>query len=158
MTDELSDRLLENSHVARAEFVAAFYPAEGEPDILPALRVLAAEGRLLLPRTGKACSMEFFKVGSLDELEKGRFGIMEPAGGAEPFTGTIEVFLVPGTAFSLAGARRGHGMGFYDRFLAKFPAAWKIGVCRISQISDGIEMRGHDVWMDEVLPELYIAE
>lgn len=156
--NELSAELLENAHVARAKFVAAFYPTKDEPDILPALEILAQEGRLLLPKTGANFTMKFFKVGDLDELEKGKFGIMEPPEEAEPFVGEFEVFLVPGTAFSFSGARRGHGMGFYDRFLAKFPAAWKLGVCRISQISDGIEMREHDVWMDEVLPELSETE
>lgn len=156
--NELSNEILENAHVARAKFVAAFYPAKGEPDILPALEILAGEGRLLLPRTGENSTMEFYKVRDLDELEKGKFGIMEPPETAEIFDGEFEVFLVPGTAFSFSGARRGHGMGFYDRFLAKFPAAWKLGVCRISQISDSVEMRAHDVWMDEVLPELSETE
>ncbi len=149
----ISERILKNPFVEAAPFVAAFFPTNCEPDISTALKKLAREGKLLLPRCGKDYTMEFFVVSNLEnDLEKGMYGIWEPKENCIPFCSSIPVFLVPGKKFSLDGARHGHGLGYYDRYLAKFPDAWKIGICFASQIESApLVLKEHDIKMNEIL-------
>lgn len=67
------------------------------------------------------------RIFSPQELEVGRFGIMEPTlpirqdirrcVGLEQ----LDVVLVPGLAFDTHGNRLGHGKGYYDRLLKQLP-------------------------------------
>jgi 5-formyltetrahydrofolate cyclo-ligase len=133
--------------------IAAFYPLKGEANIMPIIEELALEGRLLLPRCEGDGIMNFYKVSSLrKDLVKGHFGIMEPREGLEKFEGDIPVFLVPGTKFNWDGCRKGHGKGYYDRFLAKYPKAYKAGIATPAQISEEpLEQKETDIRMDTVI-------
>lgn len=133
--------------------IAAFYPVKGEPNLMPVVEELAMEGRLLLPRCEGDGIMNFYKIQNLKkDLIKGHFGIMEPREGLEKFEGEIPVFLVPGTKFTWDGCRQGHGKGYYDRFLAKFPKAYKAGIATPAQISkEPLEQKETDIKMDVVI-------
>lgn len=148
----INDLILQNPRVRAANVVAAFFPMKTEPDIMPLLQVLSKEGRLLLPRCGDDCSMSFFKVSNLyTDLKLGAYGIREPAETCKQWVGNIPVFLVPGVKFDKNGGRKGHGKGYYDRFLAKFPNALKIGVCLPEQLQEeSLILEPHDILMDEV--------
>lgn len=136
-----------------ARKIAAFYPMKGEANILPIVEELAREGRLLLPRCTGESTMEFFTVSSLKkDLEKGKFGIMEPKADLEPWTGDIPIFLVPGTKFNWDGSRKGHGKGYYDRYLAKYPGAYKAGLATPKQITDEpLEQKATDIKMNSII-------
>lgn len=133
--------------------IAAFYPLKGEPNIMPIVEELALEGRLLLPRCEGDGIMNFYKVDSLrKDLVKGKFGIMEPRETCEKFEGEIPVFLVPGTKFNWDGCRVGHGKGYYDRFLAKYPASYKAGIATPAQISqEPLPQKETDVRMNVII-------
>ncbi len=133
--------------------IAAFYPMKGEPNIMPIIEELAMEGRLLLPRCEGDGIMNFYKVESLHkDLVKGHFGIMEPREGLEKFEGEIPVFLVPGTKFNWDGCRVGHGKGYYDRYLAKFPGSYKAGIATPAQITDEpLEQKDTDIKMHTII-------
>ena len=142
-----------------ARNIAVFYPVKGEPNIKPIIQELAIEGRLLLPRCEGDGIMNFYKVNSLrKDLVKGHFGIMEPREGLEKFEGDIPIFLVPGTKFNWDGCRVGHGKGYYDRFLSKYPRAYKAGIATPAQISkEPLPQKETDVRMDTIIAckELY---
>lgn len=136
--------------------IAAFYPLKGEPNIMPILEQLCEEGRLLLPKVTGPTTMEFYPIKSLrKDLVKGNFGIMEPREGLEPYKGEkgeIKVFLVPGTKFNMTGERKGHGKGYYDRFLANYPEAYKAGIASPKQISkEPLEQKETDIKMNQVI-------
>lgn len=133
--------------------IAAFYPLKGEANIMPILEELTLEGRLLLPRCEGEGIMNFYKVNSLrKDLAKGHFGIMEPREGLEKFEGEIPIFLVPGTKFNWDGCRVGHGKGYYDRFLAKYPKAYKAGIATPAQISqEPLPQKETDIRMDVII-------
>ena len=136
-----------------ARNIAAFYPLKGEPNIMPILEELAIEGRLLLPKCEGDGIMNFYKISNLKkDLIKGHYGIMEPREGIEKFEGDIPAFLVPGVKFNWDGSRQGHGKGYYDRFLAKYPNSFKAGIMTPAQLSkEPLEQKETDVKMHTVI-------
>ena len=93
-------------------------------DTLPLLRRVLTDGkRLCVPRClpGNDGRMELVEITSLNDLQPGRYGILEPCGGRtiaalEP--GALA--LIPCLAVDKQGVRLGRGAGYYDRFLTRF--------------------------------------
>ena len=72
-------------------------------------------------------TMHFYRIESLAELRLGAYGIMEPKGDG-PMDGAAwneaceGLMLMPGVAFDGQCRRVGYGGGYYDRYLASYPA------------------------------------
>lgn len=110
-----------------------------------ALKALEDGKRVAYPRCIPGTNkMNFHFVSSLDELEKGTFGISEPPETNERFSkksnGCV-VCLVPALAYDKYGYRIGYGKGFYDRYLSYFTGS-VIGIVYKSLISDTPLPRG----------------
>jgi 5-formyltetrahydrofolate cyclo-ligase len=130
-----------------ASSVMAFVGFSGEPDTDPLFARLSVEGkRLLLPR------VEPGGIVAADgdwPLVAGKFGVQEPTGPAVDVS-EIDVVIVPGLAFTLAGDRLGYGQGYYDRFLPMVGAP-SVGVCFTDQLVDVMPLAAHDVRVDTVV-------
>lgn len=65
------------------------------------------------------------------------------------------IFLIPGLAFNLEGARLGRGKGYYDRYLAAVPAGNMIfcGVCTVNVVTKAIPAEKNDFKMGYLLTE-----
>ena len=72
--------------------------------------------------------MRFLAVESLDRLVRSRFGVDEPAEGAEITQFSDTVCIVPALRFDRKGYRLGWGGGFYDRFLKEYTGI-SVGIC-----------------------------
>ncbi len=89
-------------------------------------RALSDGKRVLLPRVNRASKhLELYQVKDLQhDVAPGLWGIREPVVercSREERLGTVDFILLPGVAFTRAGARLGYGGGFYDRLLAHMP-------------------------------------
>jgi 5-formyltetrahydrofolate cyclo-ligase len=63
------------------------------------------------------------------ELERHRFGYRQPVADSPLIPDSqVSAVLVPALAFDRTGTRIGFGAGYYDRLLARLPAALKIGI------------------------------
>lgn len=89
------------------------------------------------------------KVTPTCQMTTGDFNILEPQN--QPYTGDLDLIVVPGMAFDRMGHRLGRGKGFYDRFLIKYPDVKTFGICFDFQYVDAIPVEPHDQMVQEVI-------
>lgn len=112
--------------LSSAERVALFIGVDAEPQTLPLVESLAARGcEVLLPVVLPDFDLEWGRFVSVDDLQRSRHGLLEPAPpylGTEA-VGTADVVVVPAFAIDPDGRRLGQGGGCYDRALRRVAAA-----------------------------------
>jgi 5-formyltetrahydrofolate cyclo-ligase len=92
----------------------------------------------------------------MSELQTGSHGISqrlrEPVAGEEVPLSHIDCLIVPGLAFTKAGARLGRGGGYYDRVLASIDSnTVTVGVCFEFQVLEALPVESHDLSVQRVL-------
>ncbi len=101
-------------------------------------------------------SLEFHRCQAIDHLRAGPWNLLEPDPQHCPVVpaSEIDLFLIPGLAFTRAGGRLGRGAGFYDRFLSSVhPGTVKLGVCFHAQLVSAMPLEIHDHEVDRVITE-----
>ena len=123
-------------------------------------QILSDAWKIVVPWCTDAGTLELFALNSMDELQSGRFGILEPGlelrGDHEKHVSMSEIdaVLVPGVAFDRNGGRLGHGHGYYDRLLQHARQDCVLaGLAWECQLFPEIPMDKHDVFMDCVVTE-----
>lgn len=115
-----------------AEVILAYHPLDDEIDIRPLLRDAFQSGKkIAFPRCGEGGVMDFYYVSSLDELEPGKFGIMEPTHSCEKYERSCQtpaLMLIPALVYDNLGFRLGYGRGYYDRYVSSYRGI-KAGLC-----------------------------
>lgn len=119
--------------------------------------------KLFLPRVIDTLNskMEFCLVSSLNNLNEGSFGILEPSGREnifdyESLKNPKILMIVPGVCFDIKLHRIGYGKGFYDNYLKDKPTIYKSALALDLQIVDNIMSETHDIRMDEIVTETNI--
>lgn len=96
--------------------------------------------------------MVFYKLTDFAQLEKGYFGIPEPARG-EIVQWEEALMIMPGVAFDRQNHRVGYGGGFYDRFLEKHPYITRVAVAFEFQMMSEVPVESTDI-----SPEIIVTE
>jgi 5-formyltetrahydrofolate cyclo-ligase len=154
---QLCVRLRSQAIWQRSQGVLFFVPRPDEPDIRPLLsEALALRKTVTLPQY-QAESRRYVICQVTDlakDLRPGEFGIPEPLPSCPRFDAKhLDLVLVPGVGFNLAGSRLGRGRGFYDRLLAMIPG-YKCGVAFDWQITAEVPTEPHDVRLNCILTPL----
>ena len=97
--------------------ITLYVPIKNEVDLMPLLGIKGK--RFLFPRVENGTKkLTFYEASSPDDFEKGSFNIPEPKTTLNKVNiENIDLFLVPGVAFSEKCERIGYGGGFYDTTL-----------------------------------------
>lgn len=157
-SEQICDRILASVEYTAAETIFAYYPLGNEVDCLPVLKdALNIGKRVVLPRTGQDCQMDFYEIYSLNDVEEGNFHVMEPKVSCKRFLPDINecsLALVPGVVFDYQGNRYGYGKGYYDRYFARFPQLKRVALAYTEQLSEEpLECLETDVKMHAILTD-----
>jgi 5-formyltetrahydrofolate cyclo-ligase len=131
-----------------------FYVSKGnEVRTIEMIKEALKEKTVVVPKADKKNKrLLISKIKSLDELDEGCFGILEPVTISKIEIKDIDLIIVPCVAFDKSCNRIGHGGGYYDRFLKKIKIP-RIGLAFESQIADEIPCEPHDIKLDRIITE-----
>jgi len=143
--------------LGRAASLLLFASFRSEVDTSPLLRWALERGvSVALPRVRGPRLMEALRIEDpVTDLAPGSWGIPEPRDGL-PLVAPeqIDVVVVPGAAFSLAGARCGYGGGFYDTYLPRLVSGTpRIAVAFDVQVADELPCEPHDLRVNAIVTE-----
>ena len=151
----LSQTLLQNPHLKSAACVAVYLASVQELDLSTLITELLRRGiRLAAPRWN-GTDYELAALTSLEgsALREGPMHIFEPTEEARQIAPSeVDVWILPGLAFTRAGARLGYGGGWYDRLLASAaPTAHRVGVGYDFQVLEALPTEMHDYSLTEIV-------
>jgi 5-formyltetrahydrofolate cyclo-ligase len=156
----IADAAIQAAFLAMPEYsaaasVAVYCAANNEVSTEKVIaHALSAGKELILPAV-EGNAMIFRRINSVHDLIQGSFGIRQPSAdcvATDP--ATIDVIVVPGVGFDLAGQRIGYGKGYYDRTLHRLEGGGKlIAFCYELQLVDSLAGEQHDVSMDRIITE-----
>jgi len=81
-------------------------------------------------------------------FKKNKLNVFEPE--SPSAESEVDVFLIPGLAFTVKGKRLGRGGGFYDQMLKFYPKSLKIGLTSNDRILKDIPTEDHDIFLNYV--------
>jgi len=126
--------------------------------ILP--EVLNTDKKIVVPWCNDDGELELFHLESIEELETGMYGIMEPVPELRCLPNKqvnikeLDLIMVPGVGFDRTGARMGHGKGYYDKLLENArPDTSLVALAFKCQMFKKIPVAPHDVFMDKIITE-----
>ena len=133
-----------------AKTILLYYPTHNEVDLLPLVKRYKREKMLLFPVVHRRHTMTACPYEGNDQMHRGKFNIPEPT--TDPYTGKIDLILLPGVAFDLKGNRLGRGGGYYDRYLAQLDKdTLLVGVGYDFQLIEEVPSGKYDKKMDYVI-------
>ena len=152
---KITEYILNSENYKKAEIVFSFVSMGSEVETKDILEQAWRDGKAVaVPKTGKGRVMVFLKIDSFADLQKGRFGVMEPVTEAELIPGEDDLFLVPGALFDRKKNRIGYGGGYYDTYFEKHQGYRKIGLAFSEQILEmDIPTEETDVPLDDIVTE-----
>ncbi|GMA63336.1 5-formyltetrahydrofolate cyclo-ligase [Alicyclobacillus fastidiosus] len=147
---------------AKRHTIGLYAAVRAEVDVLDCVSSLRERGWIVAyPKVLNASGqMDMFVVDSPVDLTPGQFGILEPSAHAsvlEP--ADLDILLVPGLGFTLAGWRLGYGGGFYDRYLSRTrPELCTVGIAFRVQLRDALPISHHDQRLKYLITEQGVVD
>ncbi len=150
----LTSRLEELVHRIEARTIAAYLPANDEPNIRPFLNWAEDYGiQFLFPISREDGLLDWTKGEGEDERD-GLFGMPEPLGEllAPNAINDVDLIIVPAASVDRKGMRMGWGRGYFDRTLGsmeKCPPVYAVIFDR--ELVDSVPTEVHDRGVDGVV-------
>lgn len=142
---KLCQHLIQLPIYQQAETVMFYMSIRNEVDLHAAIDHAWQEGkRVFLPRV-KNDWIEAVQIDHWQQLQRGVYQIREPDQKLPASQlDQIDLVLVPGVAFDLAGYRLGYGGGYYDRLFTRLPDLVRMGIAYPTQIVSTVYPEQHD--------------
>ena len=139
-----------------AKVVHCFMSLPHEIDLSPFIeQCYLLHKTVVIPKFSKQkTDMELAILNKNDQLITGDFGVRQPSHDAKTIAvKEVDLWLIPGLAFSLSGERLGYGKGYYDRLLADTDKPL-VGVCFEQQIIEQIPTNHFDIAVNHLMTEV----
>lgn len=155
--DKICERFMALVTYRYADALLMYAPRSHEINVNKiALHALNSGKTVAYPKCDTTGStMQYYIVKSLDQLESGAYGIMEPSDNLPVYNvkSTYKsVCLVPALVYDKCGYRLGYGKGYYDRYLAAFNGA-KVGLVYNDFIVPHVPRGRYDLAVDVLVTE-----
>lgn len=156
--EAIQRRLTETEIYKKAAVIGCYVGMDQEIHTMPIMEDALRSGkRVGAPKCMGKGKMEFYEIRSLEELEPGSFGILEPGESSRLMSKTeIQLMIVPCLSCTLSGVRLGYGGGYYDRYLEEIHCEC-VALCRQSMVSDSLPKEDHDRGMTLIITESTVS-
>ena len=163
--DELSrwivDTFMSLPEYADANTVMFYIDVRSEVRTRHALpEALDSDKNIVVPWCNDDGQLELLHLQTMDELERGMYGILEPSQELRRLPQKqvelkeLDLIMVPGVGFDPTGARMGHGKGYYDKLLENCRSDTSLVALAFEcQMFEEISVAPHDVFMDKIITE-----
>lgn len=153
-SEKIAEKVFENRDYLKADTIFIYSGMANEVDTSIIITDALSKGkRVTIPKTISFGYMEAWRIKSLDDLEPGKYGILEPIAGSEVIKPEhIDLGFLPCLSFRKDGYRLGYGGGFYDIFLAKSNFK-KIIIAFDKMMCEDIPIDQHDIKTDVIITE-----
>lgn len=159
---KIFERVVSSGAYRDTDIVLTYVSTAIEVDTMAIIeQAFADKKRVAVPRCIDGTrDMEFYFIKSMDDLEKGTFGVLEPAPEkcVKAYAFEKALCIVPGLSFDMKGYRLGYGKGYYDRFLSAHPRLVKMGLCYCSCTCNELIHGRFDVCADMLATEKYLRK
>lgn len=154
-SDEIIFNKLTQSEVFNNAKILFIYVSKNtEVDTIKIIKyALSLDKTVCVPKCLENSQMKAYKIKSFDDLEIGKFNILEPKSYSKEIDKiNIDLAVIPCVTCDVDNNRLGYGKGFYDRFLVN-TAMKKVCLCRKQVLQEKIPVDKNDVKMDVVLTD-----
>lgn len=157
LSDIITNKVIELEEYKLAETILCYVSCRSEVSTVELIEHSLKAGKTVGVPKVEGDDMCFYKIMSMDDLEPGYFGVLEPKT-CKPIEETNNsLVIVPGLVFDLDLNRIGYGKGFYDRYFQKAETVGnsliKCGIAYDMQICDRIETDQYDRHLDMIITE-----
>ena len=155
---ELTKTITGSEAYRRSESVMTYVPFGSEVQTQALLKqILTDKKRLFVPLCDVSLKIMFpVEIGSVDQLETGSYGILEPkkellqSGVLKIGDKTdIDLAIVPVLGFDKHGGRLGYGGGYYDRFLEGYTGV-SVGIAFSECLVESVPAEKHDIKLGKI--------
>ena len=145
--DRIYKRLIATQQYRQAKTVVVYVSKELEVDTRRLMEHAWADGKqVAAPRCVENTRlMKMHLIGSMEDLEEGAYGILEPYSNLPVLEDTTNaICIVPAFCNDYRGYRVGYGGGYYDRWLESFSGT-TVGLCRECVLQRSLPVEPHDL-------------
>lgn len=149
----VKDKLFRTLVFRRAKIILFYISLKGEVNTKEMIKEAQKLGKLIaVPVIKNKIDMKpcIYRKGA--PLQKGPYGVPEPAIKKQVDLKKLNLVIVPGVAYDAAGNRLGRGKGCYDRFLSKLPAKVPtVGLAYDFQVLPSVPATKEDVKVKKII-------
>lgn len=153
---KIQEKLFQTSYYQSSRTIMTYVDFQNEVETRNIIKRAIDEGKnIVVPLCGPNFSLLPVKINSLDDLEKGTKGILEPTVSNNVVdVKKLDIVLMPGITFDRNGHRLGYGLAYYDRFLKRLsPSTIIIALAYSFQVVQMLPYEEHDQNVNLIITE-----
>ncbi|MEM4261424.1 MAG: 5-formyltetrahydrofolate cyclo-ligase, partial [Candidatus Diapherotrites archaeon] len=154
LSNKIIQKLKKLPEIKKAKKIAIYLDYNNEVKTRKLKKWLLEQGKKVYVPKMTTNGIVFVQIKEKTQFKKNKVGIKEPKKGRKTNPKKIELFIIPGIAFTKDLHRIGSGKGYYDKFFSKHKIkAKKIAIAYDFQIIKKIKKENHDIRMDMIITD-----